>query len=282
MTKYTELIFQPDRRKINETELWLQLKKNLSYFIQTVKDKKPRLKLYLTDPGLSEEVKIQMARMGNRFLGTNIKKEKDWLAVWRAGLKPFKITPRVWINPCPDKKLQPPAGEQVLRIIPGTAFGTGLHATTKLCAEMLHTLNCKGRSLLDIGCGTGILSAVAFLYGCRKITAVDNDSWALKKAAAVFSENKIKAAVLESDLLHNIPAVAVYDIIVINIVTAIQSRIYEDPKLIQLLKKEGFLLLSGINQENIKLIMGKISPLPFILHKQKRKGDWAAFLFRRR
>lgn len=113
--------------------------------------------------------------------------EQDWHARWRATLRPLRFGERLWICPtghaCPD-----PAAAQV-NLDPGLAFGTGTHATTALCLEWLAAQPLAGRSMLDYGCGSGILALAGLALGAGSACAVDLDPQALVATAANAQRN---------------------------------------------------------------------------------------------
>ncbi|MEL7331259.1 MAG: 50S ribosomal protein L11 methyltransferase [Cyanobacteria bacterium J06560_2] len=103
--------------------------------------------------------------------------EEDWAKSWKNHWKAEKIGQRLLINPA---WMTPPKTERtILTLDPGSAFGTGAHATTQLCLEALEKQTLTGATLADIGCGSGILSVVALLYGAKQAFAADVDPLAI-------------------------------------------------------------------------------------------------------
>ncbi len=108
-------------------------------------------------------------------------REEDWANEWKQYFKPMEIGSRLAI--CPTwETYGNPTGRSVLRIDPGMAFGTGGHATTRLCLETLEKYITPDTDLLDLGCGSGILSIAGLLLGARSATGVDIDALAVKTA----------------------------------------------------------------------------------------------------
>jgi ribosomal protein L11 methyltransferase len=103
-----------------------------------------------------------------------------WVELWKRFYRPFKIGKRLVIRP-PWERYSATADELILTLNPGQAFGTGLHATTQLCLELLETIaeTRPGARLLDLGCGSGILSLAAVLFGCSSAFGVDLDRLAV-------------------------------------------------------------------------------------------------------
>lgn len=127
-----------------------------------------------------------------------------WEDAWRAFHRPV-VAGGVWIGPPWE---QPPPGQSAVVIDPGRAFGTGSHATTRLCVELLAGLE-RG-SLLDIGCGSGVLALVAGRLGFGPLAAVDDDPVAVEVARANAEANGVAVAVSVLDATaHELPPAAV-------------------------------------------------------------------------
>ena len=107
----------------------------------------------------------------------SILEEQDWLAKWQKSLRPMRFGPHFWVCPpettCPD-----PQGISI-RISPGLAFGSGFHPTTALCLEWLAIQQIDEKSVLDFGCGSGILGIASLALGASRVTAIDHDEQAL-------------------------------------------------------------------------------------------------------
>jgi ribosomal protein L11 methyltransferase len=143
--------------------------------------------------------------------------EPGWEDAWRAFHRPVRAG-GIWIGPPWE---QPPPGEPAVVIDPGRAFGTGAHATTRLCVELL-AVAARG-SLLDVGCGSGVLSIAASRLGFHPVRAVDNDPVAVETtiANALVNGVSLEAAVLDGEV-DELPAV---DIAVANVLLAPVERI---------------------------------------------------------
>ena len=105
-------------------------------------------------------------------------KNQDWERAWLADWKPMRFGRRLWV--CPTAADPPDDPEAVVvRLDPGLAFGTGTHPTTALCLQILDSLNVAGQTVIDYGCGSGILGIAALKLGAAHVTAVDLDPQAL-------------------------------------------------------------------------------------------------------
>jgi ribosomal protein L11 methyltransferase len=104
--------------------------------------------------------------------------DQDWERAWMDQFKPMRFGRRLWVYPW---NVEPPANEEaaLVRLDPGLAFGTGTHPTTALCLEWLDGLDLQARTLVDYGCGSGVLAVAALKLGAAQATGVDNDPQAL-------------------------------------------------------------------------------------------------------
>ena len=113
---------------------------------------------------------------------------RDWLAGWRESARPFTVGRSWWVDPHPDAPSTPPDGRMRLLVEPRTAFGSGTHESTRLVLAELEGLEVGGRSVLDIGTGSGILAIAADRLGARPVVAFDLDAEALWVARRTVSE----------------------------------------------------------------------------------------------
>lgn len=105
--------------------------------------------------------------------------DQDWTRVWMDQFHPMRFGRRLWIYPW---NVEPPADADavIVRLDPGLAFGTGTHPTTALCLEWLDGIELAGRSVIDYGCGSGVLAIAALKLGAARVAGVDNDPQALE------------------------------------------------------------------------------------------------------
>ena len=212
------------------------------------------------------------------MLTSKIIEDEDWGKSWKEHFKPFAIVPGLVIVPTWEEYL-PKAGEAVIAMDPGMAFGTGHHATTSLTLEFLfETLKgTSGRRLLDVGTGTGILGMAGLLFNAAKVRATDNDPEAVKAAR----ENVIFNGLQEKMDVSLTPLSGIdgtYEVVVANIVHDVLISMADD--LIRLTAMGGYLILSGLLAEkqlgNIrKVFCGK----GLIFAGEKVRDEWAAIRF---
>ena len=125
--------------------------------------------------------------------------EEDWVRQTQAQFGPIEIAPRFWIVPSWSEAPDP--GAQNLRLDPGLAFGTGSHPTTRLCLRWLRETIAGGESVLDYGCGSGILAIGAARLGAGQVTGVDVDPQALRASESNARLNGVAAAFFAPDAL---------------------------------------------------------------------------------
>jgi ribosomal protein L11 methyltransferase len=136
--------------------------------------------------------------------------DEDWVRLTQAQFEPIEIGARLWIGPT-WRGTTP--GRIAVRIDPGLAFGTGTHATTRLVLAFLERLLAGGESVLDYGCGSGILAIAAAKLGAARVDAVDVDPQAVETAVANARANDVAMRAMLPDAL----AETTYDIVVSNI-----------------------------------------------------------------
>lgn len=199
---------------------------------------------------------------------TEILPDQDWLKSSIADFKATCFGGRLWIypswEPCPD------AQGICMQLDPGLAFGTGTHPTTALCLEWLAQQDLLDKTLIDYGCGSGILAIAALKLGAQKVWAVDIDPQALLACRSNAHNNKIPETALEIGFPETLPAVHV-DILVANILA--QPLITLAQKLVSFLKPQGELLLTGILQSQQELLLQHYQQFRSMT-VVKNSGDW--------
>jgi ribosomal protein L11 methyltransferase len=180
--------------------------------------------------------------------------DRAWEREWLKDFGPMRFGSRLWV--CPGSAALPEKGAVVIRLDPGLAFGTGTHATTALCLEWLDALSLQGMTVLDYGCGSGILAVAALKLGCSAATAIDNDS----QAVMATRQNALKNAV--ADRLHvqhsAQPVEGTFDVVVANILAGPLMELAE--QIAALLSKSGILALSGVLSEQAVAVMAAYEP----------------------
>ena len=169
--------------------------------------------------------------------------EQDWVRLTQSQFDPIKISDRLWITPTWHDA--PDANAINLRLDPGLAFGTGSHPTTHLCLQWLDNNLRGGESVLDYGCGSGILTIAALKVGAGSAIGVDIDPQAIKASHDNAAQNNVQAAFYLPDGLPN----GQFDVVVANILANPLRMLGE--MLAARTKADGRIVLSGILAEQI-------------------------------
>jgi len=174
--------------------------------------------------------------------------DDDWVRATQVQFKPLEITGRLWIVPSWHEPVDPAAIN--LALDPGLAFGTGSHPTTRLCLKWLARELRGGESLLDYGCGSGILAVAACRLGAGPVVGTDIDPQALIASRANAERNGVDAAFVP---VERLPAHA-FDIVVANILA--NPIMTLAPALARRLRRGGRIVLSGILDAQADAVIG--------------------------
>jgi ribosomal protein L11 methyltransferase len=178
--------------------------------------------------------------------------ETDWVRATQAQFEPIEITPQLWIVPTWCEPPNPAAIN--LRVDPGLAFGTGTHPTTRLCLQWLSDLPLTGKTVLDYGCGSGILAMAASALGAREVYGVDIDPQAVETARFNTHANGLQVNYATSDHELN----EQYDVVVANILAGPLTVLA--PAISAHLAPGGRLALAGILAAQIERIQAAYAP----------------------
>ena len=210
--------------------------------------------------------------------------DADWENNWKAFYKPMEIGERLIV--VPDWE-QAEAGDRVeLRLNPGLAFGTGSHATTRLCLTALEKHVEKGMRVLDLGCGSGILSIASLLLGAERAFACDIDEKAVDIAyenAALNGVGRDRYTVRAGDVLSDKGLRREmgdgYDIVAANIVSDVIIALA--PEVSRWMKPEGWFLCSGIIDDRAVEVRQVLEENGFAVAEEGQSEGWFGFLCRR-
>jgi ribosomal protein L11 methyltransferase len=167
--------------------------------------------------------------------------DKDWEREWMENFHPMKFGERLWI--CPSWRDVPEPDAVNVMLDPGLAFGTGTHPTTALCLEWLESLNLEGKTVIDFGCGSGILAIAAIKLGAAKVIGIDIDPQALVASKDNAQRNGV-ADQLELFLPQDQPEGLIADVVVANILAGPLRDLSGIIK--GLIKPGGELAMSGV------------------------------------
>lgn len=200
-------------------------------------------------------------------------KDSDWAENWKKYFKVTEIGERLVI--CPGWEQYSNPKKAVLRIDPGAAFGTGTHATTSLCLTLLEKYTKSGDSVLDIGCGSGILGIAGCLLGADSAVGVDIDPTSVKVAKENADLNNVSenTKFIIGDLADNITDK--YDVVCANIVADIIIRLTAD--ISNYMKKDAVYITSGIIDIRVDEVKTAFNNAGLTIIDELKKDNWYAF-----
>ena len=219
---------------------------------------------------LEEAIRDAIERLGIRAtLALEPLEDQDWERAWMENFHPMRFGEQLWILPhgrqLPDDAVDP----VVVHLDPGLAFGSGTHPTTALCLRWLDSQDLAGKSLVDFGCGSGILAIAALRLGAASALGIDHDPQALTASAQNAKDNGV------ADRLtlvgSNTPVGEQADIVIANILASILIELAE--KIGELVRPGGQIALSGILAEQAGAVMEAFSDM-FELEEPYQLDDW--------
>ncbi|MBE6763917.1 MAG: 50S ribosomal protein L11 methyltransferase [Ruminococcaceae bacterium] len=206
--------------------------------------------------------------------------EEDWANNWKQYFKPLKIGEKLLICPTWDT-VDDAEGRTVLNIDPGMAFGTGGHETTRLVLEAMETVITPDTDLLDVGCGSGILSLAALLLGARSALAVDIDALAVKTAIENGERSGLtppRYTVVEGDLVDKVSGQ--FDLVVANIVA--DAIIMLSPAVKPFVKENGVYIVSGIIDTREAEVVEALNACGFVIEHRFEQRGWLCMVCKHR
>jgi len=207
---------------------------------------------------------------GIEFSDLNIKKlsNQNWIKKYQENFKPIKFGKKLWVVPSWSQGLSNP-GSVELKMDPGMAFGSGSHETTRLCLEYLDENPPRNLSIMDYGCGSGILGIASILLGATKVLAIDIDPQAL----IATKENSINNSVAEKiEILDHYDSFNTeVDLVIANIFfnTLINYR----DQFFKILKPGGKIVLSGILKDQVNSVIHSYL-VKFNISKVQQMNGW--------
>jgi len=199
--------------------------------------------------------------------------EEDWADSWKQYYKPIEIGNRLVVVPMWEK-YDAKADKVIVKMDPGMAFGTGTHETTRLCATLLEKYVTPSTTMLDVGCGSGILAICASKLGAKQCYAYDIDPVAVKVAKENVKDNDCNNIECDvSDLLKGVKD-GKYDVITANIVADIIIRML--PDISKFMHDKTVLVISGIIDERCDDVNKSINENGFIKVEEIHENGWCA------
>jgi len=201
--------------------------------------------------------------------------DKNWNEVWEKNyFKPLLIGARCLVRA--PFHTEYPSAEYELVIEPKMAFGTGNHETTTLVAEQILKIDLTGKTVLDMGCGTGILGMLASLKGAEKVTAIDIDSWSYESTienAKLNNINNLEAKLGDAHLLGN----ELFDVIFANIHKNV--IIADLPAYFSVLNPGGTIFLSGFYKNDMTDVKQNAESLGLLEQSFQERNNWVVYIF---
>lgn len=204
--------------------------------------------------------------------------QEDWAEAWKEHFRPIAIGTRIIIVPTWLEK--PTTSRIPIRIDPGMAFGTGTHPTTQLCIELIETISCAGIDVIDVGCGSGILSIAAIKLGAQRALGVDTDPDAITISRENAEANNVTEC-LElgqgslAETLAGEFGLRQAPLVLVNILAPVIIRLLNDG-LGELLTPGGNLVLSGILEEQAADVEDAVQKNSLWLIERRQITDWVA------
>lgn len=212
---------------------------------------------------------------GEAAVTHRIADEDEWADEWKKYYHPVRVTDRLTIKPSWED-YTPGEGEMVIELDPGMAFGTGTHPTTNLCLRTLERVIQTGDQVVDVGCGTAILSIACAKMGAESVLALDLDPVAVQVAQENVEMNheQHKVTVRANDLLVGVEDK--FDVVVANILAEIILKMVGSAK--DVLKDDGTFITSGIIKDKADLVREELTRHGFVITDVLTEDDWVAFV----
>lgn len=264
------------RQKEGETKVKIYLSDNPSghEMLLAVTDTLRDLKAFDTE-GLFGRLETSLGQLS----------EEDWSNNWKQYFHPLEIGKKILVKP-EWEELKEATDRIIFNINPGMSFGTGSHETTQLCIETLEQFIKPGCEVLDLGCGSGILSIISLLLGAGNAAAVDIDPNAVDIAYENAARNGIDSStytvlagnIITDTALQQKIGAKKYDVVVANIVADVIIALA--PKAREYMKEGGVFITSGIIEDRVEDVRSALLACGFEIADVKQQADWVSILCR--
>ena len=220
------------------------------------------------------------ADFGPLTVTTSLHDDSEWKDNWKEYFKPQQVSRRIIVCPTWEEyelsEEDKAAGRKILKIDPGMAFGTGTHETTSLCLKALEEYMKPGASVLDVGCGSGILSIAADLLGAGDVLGIEIDPVAVEVSRDNLTLNGCgdNVRVIEGDLTKGVDYEA--DIVVANLMADLVEMLSPDVR--RHMKPGAKYISSGILDEKLAKVRSAIENCGFVIDEVKTDGMWCAIV----
>lgn len=227
----------------------------------------PKIKVFFDDESQAETI-------SQMFPGSDLEviDDEDWKNKYKEHFRSLRLTDDIAVVPSWEER--PEDDVKMIHLDPGMAFGTGAHETTSMCAGLMEKYGCRGKTVLDVGTGSGILAIAAALMGSEDILGIDIDETAVEVAKENVEKNGCSHLIdiRIGDLAKGIDCCA--DMVVANIIAELVIELAKDIK--KHLRPGGSFICSGILLEKRDMVKAALQQLDFIIDDVFEKGDWCA------
>lgn len=258
---------------IDEDIIPLEFVKIKCYFSsqENIEEKEEQILEILEDVG-------RYINIGTGKIERILTKEEDWAENWKKYYKTFSIGKNIIIKPSWEAPIKPDDNRIVIEIDPGMAFGSGTHDTSSMCVLGIEKYLQSGDNVIDVGCGSGILSIAAAKLGAGRVQAIDIDKAAVKVAKENIELNQLEdiISVHHGNLLEE--SIDKADIVVANIMADAILMLVEDIK--RVLVKDGLFISSGIISSRKDEIVTKLKACGFEIIDSMQSSEWIALFAR--
>ncbi len=243
------------------------------------------LKVFSSNLNLSvDDVEFELKKLiennllRNFEVQENLLNSKNWNEEWEKSRDVIKVTEKIVIKPS-FKRYQKVNDEIVIELDPKMSFGTGEHPTTKICIQLIEKYLSNGYNVLDVGCGTAILSIVAAKLGVKKVIGFDIDEWSFENSIENVSLNQVDDIVEIRQCTIDEISENNFDLIVANIQKNVLIDLANEIK--RRLKLGGTLLLSGLLETEVDKINEVYQAIGFEKLTSMKMDDWIGIAYKR-
>lgn len=260
----------------------------LSFFVEEKEDGSLNINGEITDKdSVLKQIKHELEDLrmfmdiGEGSISVEETEDIDWINNWKQFFHQFYIDDLLVI-PSWEEVDETDKNKKILHIDPGTAFGTGMHETTQLCIRQLKKFLTPETVLLDVGCGSGILSIVSLMYGAKKAVGTDIDPCAVEAVRQNMEANGIPeddftmmiGNIITEKAIQDKVGYSCYDIVVANILADVLLLL--TPVIIRQMKKGGIYITSGIIQEKEEIVVKAVREAGLKVLEVTRQGEWVS------
>jgi ribosomal protein L11 methyltransferase len=193
---------------------------------------------------------------------------QDWQKKWMQNLQPMQFSERLWV--CPSWMTYPDPFAINIKLDPGLAFGTGTHPTTALCLQWLANYPLDNKTVMDFGCGSGILAIAAYYLGAKYVSAIDHDPQAIQATGLNAVNNYVDNKKLHM-ILANKPPHQSFDVVIANVLLLPLLKFSDD--FAKAMLPTSKIILSGILEQQLEQIK-QVYQTTFNIDKIHTKNEW--------